>query len=867
VYDKDLHNSEYIYYNKDNTQPFALSFFQLFASYFILFNNIIPISLTITFEVAKGVQVAYIDQDPDLRLNGENFKILSLKLQEDLGNVKYLFTDKTGTLTKNEMEFKACSIFTKLFEEDISISERPSIVDGRKSIFSQNFDKTMVMTSLQLDSPLYLNTEHDYIKSSRDALLEFFLNITLNQNVLIETDSDIGQKSFQGPSPDEVALVQAASEIGIEFMSRVGKEITIAILGEEVKFEILQRFDFTSERGRSSVIVKNSANDEIKLYMKGADNVILKNIDYYSINNLLPLTKEHLDKFAKLGLRTLCYSSKIISNEEYENWKVKYDDIKYKAFIDKSVNKELEAIISDIENNSLLLGVSGLEDKLQDNVKNTIQEFIEAEINVWMITGDKLDTAESIGYSSQLFNDDTEVYKLTSGTSKEELKEKIDNIIKEIADLEKEVIRMKLARRKKKTKKSFNIEMDHIISRRLSVIKEEHDRKYTVNENGEEKEEIKSQSPKRKESKNRDHSSSFTKNVVPVENVNYSVDELPPINLDNIQKRESNKSFDDISVIKFMMDKKFFEGNNGNGQKTFENLTFMKNILVIKDDSKKKDEAGPRNGSEDSCDTNKQQEIKLNFDNEHVDLANLYDFYQKEVRRIDSKKKESKKILKYMNFNFNELKKRKSCDENEKEEYKHKKMINFGLIIEGEAINHCIDPEIAPLFYKLIKKANSIICCRCNPIQKSEIVSFVKHRSGEVCLAVGDGGNDVNMIKTANVGVGIFGKEGYQAAYNSDYSISQFQHLKRLMFYHGRYSLLRNSYFIYFFFYKSIIFCATNLWFAFFCGFSGTDFWDDMYFILYSSILTTMPPVVVMVYYMDIDLDFPNYKNKETLKW
>ena len=189
------------------------------------------------------------------------------------------------------------------------------------------------------------------------------------------------------------------------------------------------------------------------------------------------------------------------------------------------------------------------------------------------------------------------------------------------------------------------------------------------------------------------------------------------------------------------------------------------------------------------------------------------------------------------------------------------------MIIEGEAISNCLDSEISPIFWKVVKKTSSVICCRCNPIQKSDVVSFVKGKSGDVCLAIGDGGNDVNMIKTANVGVGIFGKEGYQAAYSSDYAISQFQYLKRLLFYHGRYSLLRNTYFIYFFFYKSLIFCVPNLWFAFFSGFSGTNLWDSLYFILYTSLLTTMPPVIIMVYEQDIDVEFKDYENKEVLKW
>jgi magnesium-transporting ATPase (P-type) len=902
IYDKNERNSEYIYYNKDNSQPFVLSFFQLFAAYFILFNNIIPISLTITFEIAKGIQVYYIEQDPELgKANGEEMKILSLKLQEDLGNVKYLFTDKTGTLTKNEMEFKACSIFTKLFEEDISEFsriERPSM-GFKKSIFSAFFDHSLLRTCLQNDTPIYLNEEHSAIKSTKDALAEFFLNIVLNQNVLVEVDAESGIKSYQGPSPDECALVQAACEIGVEFMDRIAKEIVINFRGEEVRYEILQRFEFSSERGRSSIIVKDIKTGEIKLYMKGADNIILKKIDVYSTSNLLQSTKEHLNKFAKMGLRTLCYSYKILDEAQYNEWKLIYDDIKYKALVDKSLNIKLEETISSIEDKMVLLGVSGLEDKLQDNVKNTIQEFIEADIHVWMLTGDKLDTAESIGYSSQLFNDDTEVYKLQSGDTKDELKIKMKEILDEITQLEKEAIRMKLERKRKI--KQTNISQPVSIGptpkrsrKNLSVIKEEHTRKFTENNNEVEESELKvnnfQPTPMKSKKASYQNSSSVTNGQVGIFNNNnnnnfelqdidlkdgvnnYSMAEYENQNNTNILPivtDQSNRSVDDISVIKFMMDKKFFE--NGNSyNKAIENMTFMKRILMMKDDSKKRENLESENkvvSEENKEAENNNNAADVKIGPEHVDLSNLYDFYQKELKRIEIKKDSSKKLLKYASLNFNGLKKKRKGEEDEIVELKHKKMLNFGIIIEGDAINSCLHADLAPTFWKLVKKTNSVICCRCNPIQKSEIVSFVKNKSKEVCLAIGDGGNDVNMIKTANVGVGIFGKEGYQAAYNSDYAISQFQYLKRLMFYHGRYSLLRNSYFIYFFFYKSIIFCTVNLWYAFFCGFSGTNFWDDVYFILYTSILTTMPPVVVMVYHMDIDIDFAEYKNRDRLTW
>ena len=109
--------------------------------------------------------------------------------------------------------------------------------------------------------------------------------------------------------------------------------------------------------------------------------------------------------------------------------------------------------------------------------------------------------------------------------------------------------------------------------------------------------------------------------------------------------------------------------------------------------------------------------------------------------------------------------------------------IKYSIIISGENIDYCTsEGEASKLFWNLIKNSRSVICCRCSPIQKSYLVQFVKNHTKEITLAIGDGDNDVNMIKLASVGIGIFRKEGCQAAFNSDYAFSQFKYLKRLLF-------------------------------------------------------------------------------------
>lgn len=699
--------SEYIYYSQNNEHSYTLEFFKLFGSFFIIFNNIIPISLTITFEIAKGIQIYRMEKDSKMKSESENFKVLSLKIHEDLGNVRYIFTDKTGTLTRNELEFKACSVVNRLFYSENkkqTNNEIPKIEENndnnqvenninqenndencsneklKKSMFANDFPLLSLKQALKLDFPINFNpvesennqlhnnsnfnqnikrerlrsdksvnnyvsifkntvnnpknknedlknkvgiTENcivetepanendnsfnlklninrlidlrnDYIpqsninknsnnnlineiskennsemlsnsalsqsklnepipstnsyglklrkasatvnkqttlrsdfdnisnasikllqkqqqtsklihqatyksnydqqqelqiennwESSKELTKELFMNIALNHNVLLNKEQN-NEISYQGPNPDEVALATCAHEVGIKFLDKDSNTNTLKlnIFGEIVEYEVLFKIPFESARKRSTIVVREvirknnnlntsyakednvklsfdneDPNQVVKIFIKGADNVIFDLIDENSKKYLLPSTKTHLDIFAKDGLRTLCYAVKYINYEDFQSWKANYN-----MLINKPNNnltkteKEIEALITELEKNSILLGVTGLEDKLQDEVKETINDLIEARIHMWMLTGDNIDTAESIGHSSHIFNDDTEVFKLKASESKAELKDKLEHILKELENMEREIMRLKLERKRRNKKSKSNLD-------------------------------------------------------------------------------------------------------------------------------------------------------------------------------------------------------------------------------------------------------------------------------------------------------------------------------------------------------------------------------------------------------------------------
>ena len=162
--------------------------------------------------------------------------------------------------------------------------------------------------------------------------------------------------------------------------------------------------------------------------------------------------------------------------------------------------------------------------------------------------------------------------------------------------------------------------------------------------------------------------------------------------------------------------------------------------------------------------------------------------------------------------------------------------------------------------------SRSVICSQCLPIQKSKIVEFVKKHTKDITLAIGDGENDVNMIKTAHIGIGLFGKEGCQAAFNSDYAFYQFKYLKRLLFNNGRFSLLRNTYFLNMYFFKNLFYTIIPIIFTFFSLFSGTFFYEEFYDSMFNTFISIIPLIVFSVNDEDIDLDFEKYEEKKK-KW
>lgn len=647
----------YIFGSSESTFNFGMTY----LTFVILYNNLVPISLQVTLEVVRTFQAHFINSDIEMYdKESDTFAMArTSNLNEELGQVKYILSDKTGTLTRNVMTFKKCSINGQMYDDntfnllaEVAQNEVPS--DYHTATNEAAFGSTssrpsqskkhshMVCEFLTLLSVCHtVVPEHEsdaqkrssnplhnedsiaistkipvkYSRTSKSAVskgkpskrnTETIDDIDLNErsnDIMMSNSPNSSRASsssivYHAASPDEAALVKGAQQIGFEFNNRTPQHVYISKFGHTDCYEILNVFEFDSFRKRMSVVVRTSDN-KIKIYTKGADTVIYERL---ANNDLTEVTTQHLKRFAIDGFRTLCCAYAEIEDSRYQQWCKKFKDANLQ-YGDVKTN-QVDACIAELERDLILIGATAIEDKLQDNVPETIAALLKGGINFWLLTGDKQETAINIGFSCKLLSRDMP----------------------------------------------------------LIIINEE------------------------------------------------SFDATRELVIETVSTPES------------------------------------------------------------------------------------------------------------------------------------------ALVIDGRSLEYALSPDLRRDFMKIALNCKSVICCRVSPFQKAEMVDLVKTLTGEVTLAIGDGANDVAMIRTANIGVGISGTEGLQAAHSSDYTISQFKFLTRLLFVHGSWSMSRLRQLILYCFYKNIALYVVEFWFAIVSGWSGQTIFERWTIGLYNVIFTAAPPFAIGVF-------------------
>eukprot|EP00299_Pterocystis_sp_00344_P014137 c6991_g1_i3.p1 GENE.c6991_g1_i3~~c6991_g1_i3.p1 ORF type:complete len:1039 (-),score=298.76 c6991_g1_i3:48-3164(-) len=530
------------------------------ARFLLLCSMMIPISLKVTLDFSRAFYAKLIEWDENMHdpVTDRYATSNNTAISEDLGQIDIILTDKTGTLTQNLMVFQKCLIGNMLYNEDAL------------------HDVSLQQRLQQLDS----------------ETLIFFRALALCHSVVPQQLSD-GTFEYRSSSPDEEALVKAAAHSGIVFENKTATSLFVNVRETIEQYDVMHSLEFTSSRKKMSVLLRR-LDGTFLLLCKGADDVILPALSTNapSARERLDNAKSALETFASQGLRTLCVASREVTLEEFEAFSKALQTANCQL-ADRET--ELAVVYDSLERNLDLLGVTAIEDKLQEGVPETIADIREAGVSFWMLTGDKYSTALQIAVACNLRNPTQPLVSLEGSLNEYEL---VD------------VLRAEIGR--------------HVIT-------------------------------------DKDH---------------------------------------------------------------------------------------------------------------HVCAPTV--------------------------------------------------------IVTSKVLNVILEsPILRSQFQELCRLAETVVCCRVTPLQKALIVQFAKE-SGARTLAIGDGGNDVNMIQQAHVGVGIDGREGQQAARAADYAIAKFRYLRQLLFVHGHLSYHRTAVIAQYSFYKSLLICCVQLIYATATSFSGASLFNSV---------------------------------------
>ncbi|XP_072885316.1 phospholipid-transporting ATPase IH isoform X2 [Hemitrygon akajei] len=601
-----------------------LSSFTDFLAFMVLFNYIIPVSMYVTVEMQKFLGSYFITWDEEM-FDDEVYEgptVNTSDLNEELGQVEYVFTDKTGTLTENNMEFIECCI-----DGHVHVSQ--SLSNGQSFYSDAAIDF--------IDAPVA------FVDQGREEL--FFRALCLCHTVQVkkEDQTDCPKQRqecrrssvYISSSPDEIALVEGVKRYGYSFLQL--KDNFMEIENAEAileRYELLEILNFDSVRRRMSVIVR-SESGEIILFCKGADSSIFPRVK----EGKLELVQQRVQRNAVEGLRTLCVAYKVLSCEKYKEVHTLLQNAKLSL---QDRDKKLAEAYDVVETDLNLLGATAVEDRLQDKTAETVEALQKAGIKVWVLTGDKMETAAATCYACKLFRRTTELFELTT-------------------------------------------------------------------------------------------------------------------------KRIEEQNLHDV----------------------------------------------------------------------------LFDLSRTILRQSDTLRRDS-----YSGFSQNDL---------------H----DYGLIIDGATLSLVLKPaesgstsNYKDIFLEICRHCSGVLCCRMAPLQKAQIVKLIKaSKEHPITLAIGDGANDVSMILEAHVGIGILGKEGRQAARNSDYCIPKFKHLRKLLLVHGHFYYIRIAELVQYFFYKNVCFIFPQFLYQFFCGFSQQPLYDTAYLTLYNISFTSLPILLYSLMEQHVSID------------
>ncbi|EXB75145.1 Putative phospholipid-transporting ATPase 5 [Morus notabilis] len=434
----------------------------------ILYGYLIPISLYVSIEVVKVLQALLINKDTQMYddVSCKSVRARTSNLNEELGQVEMILSDKTGTLTCNQMEFRKCSIAGISYGGDINkvdleASKIMNIVDieafqfctddlDTRSQSLQGFESSMadigtqmavlgtkkgvqnpssnenseISSACKLVSNIkgfnfwddrIMNKKWIHASNLFDVTMFFRVMALCHTGIPVEDDK-VDMLKYEAESPEEVAFLIAAQEFGLQFYGRTQSTMFLKEVdpysGKVVKrqYKLLNLLEFCSSRKRMSVIVCNE-DGQIFLLCKGADRLADNGRTYQEA------TTRHLSSYAEDGLRTLAFAYRLLDDSEYKSWNKIFTQAK--TTIGPEREELLEKASEMIEKDLILLGVVAVEDKLQKGVPECIDKLAQAGMKIWLLTGDKKETAINIGYACSLLRQDMKQLHLSLGKEAE----------------------------------------------------------------------------------------------------------------------------------------------------------------------------------------------------------------------------------------------------------------------------------------------------------------------------------------------------------------------------------------------------------------------------------------------------------------
>ncbi|XP_051135940.1 probable phospholipid-transporting ATPase 4 [Andrographis paniculata] len=407
----------------DPGRPLESGFYHLITA-LILYGYLIPISLYVSIEVVKVLQAQFINSDIHMydEETGTPAQARTSNLNEELGQVDTILSDKTGTLTCNQMDFLKCSIAGTAYGTRASDVE---LAAAKKMANSTEENGEFVEEEIQLESVVTSKAEEihkpppvkgfsfedsrlmngNWLKEPNlDAILLFFRILGVCHTAIPEENQETGTFTYEAESPDEGAFVVAAREFGFEFCKRTQSSVCVRERYPsfqqpvEREYKVLNLLDFTSKRKRMSVIVRDEEG-QILLFCKGADSIVFERL---SRNGRMyeEATTKHLNDYGDAGLRTLVLAYKKLDEADYNGWNEEFNKAKTMFGSDREAN--LERICDVMERDLILVGATAVEDKLQKGVPQCIDKLAQAGLKIWVLTGDKMETAINIGFACSL---------------------------------------------------------------------------------------------------------------------------------------------------------------------------------------------------------------------------------------------------------------------------------------------------------------------------------------------------------------------------------------------------------------------------------------------------------------------------------